>query len=211
MIKTLKFDPTKPQLLWLPHSTVRTATIAELSHLSGLSVHASIPPKGSGGKTQWAYKMILNSSVVGLGGGYKTEEEAQIAVEQSLAKIIASLPDLEVIKTSEEISEVERSEIFRKVKEIIEDKLGLDPERGQVTEQSRLQEDLGSDSLDDVDLIILATTTPDKIFPSTACLLQSRLDIHGCAAFDIQAVCSGFVYALGIADKFIGAGTAKCA
>ncbi len=64
---------------------------------------------------------------------------------------------------------------------------------------------------DDVDLIILATTTPDKIFPSTACLLQSRLDIHGCAAFDIQAVCSGFVYALGIADKFIGAGTAKCA
>lgn len=64
---------------------------------------------------------------------------------------------------------------------------------------------------DDIDLIILATTTPDRIFPSTACLLQQRLNIHGCAAFDIQAVCSGFVYALGIADKFIRSGTHRCA
>jgi 3-oxoacyl-[acyl-carrier-protein] synthase-3 len=63
----------------------------------------------------------------------------------------------------------------------------------------------------DVDLIILATTTPDKIFPSTACLLQQRLDIHGCPAFDIQAVCTGFVYALSVAEKFIGTGAAKCA
>jgi 3-oxoacyl-[acyl-carrier-protein] synthase-3 len=63
----------------------------------------------------------------------------------------------------------------------------------------------------DVDLIIVATTTPDMIFPSTACLLQQRLDIHGCAAFDVQAVCTGFVYALGIADKFIRTGSAKCA
>lgn len=59
---------------------------------------------------------------------------------------------------------------------------------------------------DDIDLIIVATTTPDRVFPSTACLLQNRLDIHGCAAFDVQAVCTGFVYALGIADKFIKAG-----
>lgn len=59
---------------------------------------------------------------------------------------------------------------------------------------------------DDIDLIIIATTTPDRVFPSTACLLQDRLDIHGCAAFDIQAVCTGFVYALGVADKFIRAG-----
>lgn len=64
---------------------------------------------------------------------------------------------------------------------------------------------------EDVDLIIVATTTPDKIFPSTACLLQQRLDIHGCAAFDIQAVCTGFVYALGVADKFVKTGAAKCA
>jgi 3-oxoacyl-[acyl-carrier-protein] synthase-3 len=64
---------------------------------------------------------------------------------------------------------------------------------------------------EDIDLIIVATTTPDKIFPSTACLLQQRLDIHGCAAFDIQAVCTGFVYALGVADKFIRTGSASCA
>jgi len=61
----------------------------------------------------------------------------------------------------------------------------------------------------DIDLIIIATTTPDRIFPSTACLLQDRLGIHGCTAFDIQAVCTGFVYALGIADKFIRTGTSK--
>lgn len=64
---------------------------------------------------------------------------------------------------------------------------------------------------DDIDLIIIATTTPDRVFPSTACLLQDRLDIHGCAAFDVQAVCTGFVYALGIADKFIKSGTHKTA
>jgi len=62
-----------------------------------------------------------------------------------------------------------------------------------------------------IDLIIVATTTPDRIFPSTACLLQQRLGIHGCAAFDVQAVCTGFVYALGIADKFIRSGSHKCA
>jgi 3-oxoacyl-[acyl-carrier-protein] synthase-3 len=64
---------------------------------------------------------------------------------------------------------------------------------------------------DDIDLIVLATTTPDQIFPSTACLVQSRLNIHGCPAFDIQAVCTGFVYALAVADNFIRAGSATCA
>lgn len=62
-----------------------------------------------------------------------------------------------------------------------------------------------------IDLIIVATTTPDRIFPSTACLLQDKLELHGGAAFDVQAVCSGFVYALGIADKFIKTGSSKCA
>ncbi len=61
---------------------------------------------------------------------------------------------------------------------------------------------------DDIDLIIVATTTPDVIFPSTACLLQKKLDIHGCPAFDVQAVCTGFIYALSIADKFIKTGSA---
>jgi len=60
----------------------------------------------------------------------------------------------------------------------------------------------------DIDLIVVGTTTPDRVFPSTACLLQDRLDIHGCAAFDVQAVCTGFVYALSIADKFIRTGAA---
>ena len=61
----------------------------------------------------------------------------------------------------------------------------------------------------DIDLIIVATTTPDIIFPSTACILQSKLGVAGCPAFDVQAVCSGFVYALTIADLFIRSGQAK--
>jgi 3-oxoacyl-[acyl-carrier-protein] synthase-3 len=62
-----------------------------------------------------------------------------------------------------------------------------------------------------VDLIIVATSTPDFIFPSTACLLQAKLGIKGCAAFDLQAVCSGFVYALATADLFIRSGQHRCA
>src|SRR5205814_9204624 len=61
----------------------------------------------------------------------------------------------------------------------------------------------------DIDLIVLATSTPDCVFPSTACLLQAKLGIKGCAAFDVQAVCSGFVYALATADAFIKSGTHK--
>ena len=64
---------------------------------------------------------------------------------------------------------------------------------------------------EDIDLIIVATSTPDFIFPSTACLLQAKLGSKDCAAFDVQAVCSGFVYALSIADKFIKSGAHKCA
>ena len=55
----------------------------------------------------------------------------------------------------------------------------------------------------DIDLVIVATSTPDFIFPSTACLLQAKLGVKGCAAFDVQAVCSGFVYALATADSMI--------
>ena len=62
---------------------------------------------------------------------------------------------------------------------------------------------------DEIDLIIVATTTPDKIFPSTACTVQTKLGIKNCPAFDIQAVCSGFIYALSIADKFIKTNSAK--
>ena len=61
----------------------------------------------------------------------------------------------------------------------------------------------------DIDLIIVATSTPDMVFPSTACILQNKLGANGCAAFDVQAVCSGFVYALTVADAMIRAGTAR--
>jgi 3-oxoacyl-[acyl-carrier-protein] synthase III len=61
----------------------------------------------------------------------------------------------------------------------------------------------------EIDLIIVATSTPDFIFPSTACLIQGQLGNKGATAFDVQAVCSGFVYALGIADKFIRSGSHK--
>ena len=63
----------------------------------------------------------------------------------------------------------------------------------------------------EVDLIIVATSTPDMVFPSTASILQHKLGIFGCAAFDMQAVCSGFVYALAVADAMVRAGSARCA
>ena len=63
----------------------------------------------------------------------------------------------------------------------------------------------------DVDLIVLATSTPDMVFPSSACLLQAKLGVKRGAAFDVQAVCSGFVYALSTADLYIRSGQFKCA
>jgi 3-oxoacyl-[acyl-carrier-protein] synthase III len=63
----------------------------------------------------------------------------------------------------------------------------------------------------DIDLIIVATSTPDMVFPSTACLLQAKLGIKNCPAFDVQAVCTGFAYAIATADLFIQTGQAKCA
>lgn len=64
---------------------------------------------------------------------------------------------------------------------------------------------------DEIDFVVLGTTTPDLIYPATACRLQARLGIAGCPAFDVQAVCTGFIYALSIADQFIRTGAAKCA
>ena len=61
----------------------------------------------------------------------------------------------------------------------------------------------------ELDLIIVGTTTPDLIFPSTACLLQHRIGANGCAAFDVNAACSGFIFAMSVADNFIKAGSAK--
>lgn len=64
---------------------------------------------------------------------------------------------------------------------------------------------------DEINLIIVATTTPDMIFPSTACILQNKLGTKNCPAFDVQAVCSGFIYALATADMFIRAGRCRTA
>lgn len=74
---------------------------------------------------------------------------------------------------------------------------------------ARIALEAASISAQDLDLIVVATTTPDQFFPSTACLLQGRLDVHGCPAFDVQAVCTGFVYALSVADKFVRTGAAR--
>ena len=63
----------------------------------------------------------------------------------------------------------------------------------------------------EIDLIVVATTTADQVFPSTACLLQHRLGIEGHPAFDVQAVCAGFLFALGVADKFVRTGASRCA
>ncbi|MEX0976000.1 MAG: beta-ketoacyl-ACP synthase III [Woeseia sp.] len=64
---------------------------------------------------------------------------------------------------------------------------------------------------DDIDLIVVGTTSPDLIFPNIGTLVQNRLGIHGCPAFSIEAACTGFIYALTTADKFVRAGDAKCA
>lgn len=63
----------------------------------------------------------------------------------------------------------------------------------------------------DIDLICVGTTTPDLVFPNVGTLLQERLGVRGCPAFSLEAACAGFVYALGVADKFVRLGDAKCA
>jgi len=63
----------------------------------------------------------------------------------------------------------------------------------------------------DIDLICVGTTTPDLVFPNVGTLLQDRLGIHGCPAFSLEAACTGFMYALGVADKFVRLGDSKCA
>ncbi len=80
-------------------------------------------------------------------------------------------------------------------------------ELGLVAAQRALE--MAGISAGELDLIIVATSTPDFVFPSTACLIQGKLGNKGAAAFDVQAVCSGFTYALGIAEKFIRSGSHK--
>ncbi|MDT8990923.1 beta-ketoacyl-ACP synthase III [Curvibacter sp. APW13] len=76
-------------------------------------------------------------------------------------------------------------------------------------EAARQALDAAGIAASDLDLIIVATSTPDMVFPSTACILQNKIGANGCAAFDVQAVCSGFVYALTVADAMIRTGAAR--
>ncbi|MDE2616782.1 MAG: ketoacyl-ACP synthase III [Burkholderiales bacterium] len=78
-------------------------------------------------------------------------------------------------------------------------------------EAARRALDAAGVAAQDIDLIIVATSTPDMVFPSVACILQNKIGANGCPAFDVQAVCSGFVYALTVADAMIKAGTASTA
>jgi len=71
-------------------------------------------------------------------------------------------------------------------------------------------EDAGIDK-NEIDLIVIGTTTPDLVFPNIATLVQNRLGLHGCPSFSLEAACTGFIYALATADKFVRAGESKCA
>ena len=78
-------------------------------------------------------------------------------------------------------------------------------------EAAKIAMDAADVNRDDIDLIVIGTTTPDLVFPNIATLVQNALGIHGCAAFSIEAACTGFIYALSTADKFIRAGETQCA
>ena len=101
---------------------------------------------------------------------------------------------------------VERTGIYARhfaAPEVTSSDLGLEAARHALEAAGRKAED--------IDLIIVATSTPDMVFPSSAAILQNKLGVAGCPAFDVQAVCSGFVYALTVADAMIRTGTARCA
>ena len=85
-----------------------------------------------------------------------------------------------------------------------------DETASSMAEMAALQAiDMAGIDLQDIDLIIVATGTPDRVYPSTACLLQKRLGIQNCAGFDIQAACSGSIFGLSIADQYIKSGFSK--
>ena len=120
----------------------------------------------------------------------------------------------EIVTTNDDLSKiVETSD------EWIQERTGIRERRQSPPEQ--LTSDIGvlaaqealraaGKTAADVDLIVVATTTPDLTFPATAAIIQAKLGVRVCPAFDVQAVCSGFVYALGVADGFISRGLSKC-
>ncbi|MGI9291442.1 MAG: beta-ketoacyl-ACP synthase III [Gammaproteobacteria bacterium] len=95
-------------------------------------------------------------------------------------------------------------------------------ERRHIAEKDQYTSDLAAEACrramaaaevgpEDIDFIVVGTTTPDLVFPNVGTILQDKLGIHGCAAFSVEAACTGFIYALSIADKYINSGQAKCA
>jgi 3-oxoacyl-[acyl-carrier-protein] synthase-3 len=135
---------------------------------------------------------VIRSAVTGV-GSYLPE---QVVTNADLAKIV---------DTSDEWI-VERTGILQRHKARDDQ-----PTSDLAVEASkRALVDAGR-SVGDVDLIVVATTTPDMTFPSVASIVQRKLGVPTCIAFDVQAVCSGFVYALGVADGFVARGMAKCA
>lgn len=135
---------------------------------------------------------VTRSAVTGV-GSYLPE---QVVTNADLAKIV---------DTSDEWI-VERTGIRQRHK-AREDEPTSDL---AVAAARRALEDAGRTAAD-VDLIVVATTTPDMTFPATASIVQRKLGVPVCPAFDVQAVCSGFVYALSVADGFVARGISKCA
>jgi len=117
------------------------------------------------------------------------------------------------IRTNEQISEtVDTSDSWIYERTGIKSRriAGLNESAASMAEiAARLALDAANCDANTIDLIIVATGTPDRVYPSTGCLLQQRLDIKNCVAFDIQAACSGSIFALSIADQYIKSGAAK--
>ena len=119
------------------------------------------------------------------------------------------------VLTNDELARrVDTSDAWIRERTGIRQRYIADPSQGSsdlALEASRRALDAAGLQAGEIDLIVVATSTPDYVFPSTACLLQAKLGVKGCAAFDVQAVCSGFVYGLATADNFIRAGTHQSA
>jgi len=140
--------------------------------------------------------------------------KAEIMSQKIYSRIIGTggyLPE-RVMTNLDLESMVETSDAWIRERTGIEERRIAAPDETtcDLAEKAALQAmEMAKISADQLDMILVATTTPDKVFPGTATLLQARLGNHGAPAFDIQAVCTGFIYALSVADQYIKTGMAK--
>jgi 3-oxoacyl-[acyl-carrier-protein] synthase III len=139
--------------------------------------------------------MMQYSKLIGVGGYLPGEKISNQALAERLAK--------QGVETSDEWIQSRTGIAFRHFAESNQRTSDLSY---QAAIQAMAQAGIDASQLD---LILVATSTPDMIFPSTACLLQQKLGNRGAAAMDVQAVCAGFTYALAVADSMIGRGLAK--